>query len=140
MKNKTPLMLMEQLIMILVFALAAAICIRAFMLSDGISSQNSQRDRAALLAQNAAETLKACGNMSDAALSLGGMYGDGMFTVLYGNNGNLSGSDSESTYALRVQELERPAADLYSAAVSVSDKASGEELFSLTVTFREVAR
>ena len=137
MKNKTPLMLMEQLIMILVFALAAAICIRAFMLSDGISSQNSQRDRAALLAQNAAETLKSCGDMSDAALALGGMYGDGMFTVLYEDN---SASVSESEYILRVQELERPAADLYSAAVSVSDKASGEELFSLTVTFREVAR
>lgn len=59
MKNKTSLLLMEQLIMVLVFALAAALCLNVFAGADRISRETARRDRAVLLAQNAAEVLKA---------------------------------------------------------------------------------
>ena len=39
MKSRAPLALMEQTVMVLVFALAAALCLRAFVLADGISRQ-----------------------------------------------------------------------------------------------------
>lgn len=58
MRSKAPLVLMEQLVMLLVFALAAALCVQAFALSDRTSIRNAARDRAVLEAQNAAEALK----------------------------------------------------------------------------------
>ena len=61
MKSKAPLVMMEQMVMILVFALAAALCLQAFVLSDSISQENQRRDQAALLCQNLAEECKALG-------------------------------------------------------------------------------
>ena len=58
MKNKTFLMLMEQLIMLLVFSLAAVICLRVFAYSLNVSSKNEAVSQAAVLAQNCAEELK----------------------------------------------------------------------------------
>ena len=39
MRSKAPLALMEQMVMVLVFALAAALCLQAFALADRISRQ-----------------------------------------------------------------------------------------------------
>lgn len=66
MKNKTSLMLMELLIMVLIFALAGAICLRVFARSQAISVQTQHRSQAVLAAQNAAETVKACANFAEA--------------------------------------------------------------------------
>ena len=49
MKSKAPLMLMEQMVMLLVFALAAALCLQAFVKADEISKQAEARDRAVLV-------------------------------------------------------------------------------------------
>lgn len=58
MRSKAPLALMEQLVMVLVFALAAALCVQVFVLSDKTSRLHQARDRAMIEAQNAAEALK----------------------------------------------------------------------------------
>lgn len=60
MKSRASLMLLEQLAMVLIFALTAAICMQAFVKADEISVHNTRQDRAVMLAQNAAELLK-CG-------------------------------------------------------------------------------
>ena len=67
MRSKSPLALMEQVIMVLVFALAAALCLQVFVLSDQMSEKNRDTDRAVLLAQNTAEMIKACGGVEEAA-------------------------------------------------------------------------
>lgn len=73
MKNKVSLVMMEQLLMVLVFALAAALCLGIFAKTDQMSKQTDLRDGAVLLAQNGAETMKACaGDMEQAAEILGG--------------------------------------------------------------------
>ncbi len=59
MKNKASLVLMELLVMVLVFALAAAACLRCFVWAFQTSQEIGQRDRAVVLAQNTAEALKA---------------------------------------------------------------------------------
>lgn len=59
MKSRSSLLLMEQLIMVLVFALAAAICLQIFVKAAGISQETAKRDEAVVLAQNTAELLKA---------------------------------------------------------------------------------
>ncbi len=72
MRSRTPLVLMEQLVMVLVFALSAAFCLRIFVLSDRISRENEATTHAALLAQNTAELLKGRGSSWEQVLEAQG--------------------------------------------------------------------
>lgn len=82
MKNKASLVLMELLVMILVFALAAAVCLGIFVKSDEISRSTHLRDRAVVLAQNGAEVMKACAGEADtAADKLDGFVNGDVITV-----------------------------------------------------------
>ena len=75
MRNKAPLALMEQLMMVLVFALAAALCLQVFIFSDRASRRKEAVNRAVLEAQNAAEELKSVrGDFTRAAELYGGSY------------------------------------------------------------------
>ena len=75
MRSKAPLAMMEQLVMVLVFALAAALCLQVFVLSDKTSRRNEARDRAVLEAQNTAEELKSLrGDLARAAGLYGGTF------------------------------------------------------------------
>ena len=58
MKSKAPLVMMEQIVMVLVFALAAAVCLQAFVLSEKISTMTEVKNRAAVEVQNIAEAMK----------------------------------------------------------------------------------
>lgn len=58
MKNKAPLVMMEQIVMVLIFALAAALCVQTFVLSGKISKMTEAKTRAVTEAQNMAETMK----------------------------------------------------------------------------------
>ena len=71
MKSKAPLLLMEQMVMLLVFALAAALCLQAFVKSG----DSEDRDRAAALCQNAAEAVRhSRGDLKKTAELLGLSY------------------------------------------------------------------
>ena len=73
MRSKAPLALMEQLIMILVFALAAVLCLRIFVWCDSSSKENQLRDEAVILVETAAETLQHfAGDLNQTAAALGG--------------------------------------------------------------------
>lgn len=67
MKSKASLVLMEQLVMILVFALAASMCLQVFLYADRVSRETELQDRAVVLAQNGAEILKSCGGSLEKA-------------------------------------------------------------------------
>ena len=72
MRSKAPLVMIEMLVMILVFALAAALCVRAFVWSSSETQANYERDKAVIFAENAAQVLKACaGDYEEAAYILG---------------------------------------------------------------------
>ncbi|MCR4955941.1 MAG: hypothetical protein K6A30_04590 [Lachnospiraceae bacterium] len=58
-QSKTPLALMEQVIMVLVFALAAAVCVQAFVLARNMSIAGEKRDLAVLKCEEMAEEVKA---------------------------------------------------------------------------------
>lgn len=70
MKSKVTLVLTELLIMILVFSLAAAVCLQVFVRAGEISRRTALRDEASILAQNAAELLKATGGDLEQASAL----------------------------------------------------------------------
>ena len=65
MKSKAPLLLMEQMVMLLVFALAAALCLQAFVKSDAVSRRSGDRDRAVVLCQSAAEAIRHTGDVEE---------------------------------------------------------------------------
>ena len=90
MKNRSSLMLIEQLIMALVFMIAAAICLRVFAYSDALSASKEQRDTAVRQAQNAAEILKNTHGDTDAALS--GSDTDGLSVELLSTDDPMLGS------------------------------------------------
>ncbi len=58
MQNKASLSLMELLVMILVFSLAAALCLGVFARAQQISQDTARRETGAQIAQNGAELLK----------------------------------------------------------------------------------
>lgn len=153
MKSKAPLLLMEQMVMLLVFALAAALCLQAFVKSDGLSGNSEKRDRAVTLCQTAAETVRhSGGNFNEAAEKLGLEFGQGstMFRYYDENweplpisegpipDGGVSYHPAqEGAYCLSVHAvLEDAQPGLGKASVSVSE-AEGDTLFELEVAWQE---
>ena len=140
MKSRAPLALMEQMVMLLVFALAAALCLQAFVRSDNISRQSEARDRAAMLVQSAAEAIQsyggdACDSFAGAAELLGGQYEQGLLWVDYDEDWNLGGD----AYRLEAQGIlsENPA--LREAAVQMVD-ARGKPIFSIQIAWQGEVR
>jgi type II secretory pathway pseudopilin PulG len=122
---------MEQLVMLLVFALAAALCVQIFVLSDRTSRQNEARDQAVVAAQNAAELLKdAEGDYASAARILGGTGDDEGLRVTYTEDW----TPGEGPYLLAATPRESAVPGLGLAEVAVW---SGEDqLFALTVAWQ----
>lgn len=119
-RSKAPLALMEQIIMILVFALAAAVCLQAFVYSDTLSKQGERRDLAVNRAQEVAEYCKAQGGdldqvsaMMQAERTMDGLklVSDGMSVILrveqsdeYMEKAKISvlGADGEEIYSIPI--------------------------------------
>lgn len=141
MKSKAPLALMEQMVMLLVFALAAALCLQAFVTSDELSKNSEDRDRAAILCQNAAEAVRgAGGNLEEAAERLGIAYGayaqgEPAFSAHYNADWTLSNTP-DYTYRLSVQPVDSRVDGLGKASVSVM-KEDGSTLFELDIAWQE---
>lgn len=138
MRSKAPLALMEQIVMVVVFALAAALCLRAFALSDRISRESEARDRAVLLAQNAAEVCKAGGgDWAYMESVLGGEAEQDGWRVLYGET--LEPVAADAAFVVVVQPEAAGVPGMGQAAVSVFD-GDGQLLFRLSVGWQEEVR
>ena len=85
MKSKSSLALIECCIMLLVLALASALCLKSFLWADTRSRENILRDTALCQMQSAAETLKAHGSYESAAKYHGGTW-DGSIWHIPGEN------------------------------------------------------
>lgn len=147
MRSKAPLALMEQLMMVLVFALAAALCVQVFILSDKLSRQDAARDKAMVLCQSMAETLHHNGGDIEAAFTQvngaapGARDGFGYFSN-YDKNWELLlyNGGRHSSYTLRVAPADSGVTGLGKANVEAFAWNSGtmESLFALDVTWQEV--
>ena len=130
MKSKTPLALMELLIMVLVFAIAAALCLRCFVLADRASARNALRDEAVSAVQTAAETVKAChGNYGEAAYLLDGTWENGQITVA-----------SHDGFVLIICPEKSDVSLLGTARIEAVSTGEEELLFALTTAWQEVAQ
>ncbi len=100
MRGKSPLVITEMCLMLLVFAISAALCLGVFVLSDDISAGAEERDRASLLAQNCAEAIKAAdGDLAAAAEILGADCSGEAFSLERGGL-YLSAEKAESRHEL----------------------------------------
>ena len=137
MKNKAPLALMEQLVMLLVFALAAALCLRMFVLSDLKSLDFEARDYAVLEVQNAAETVKLnYGDLSACVQSYGGELRGDRWVLGYDSQWN---REESGDGAYHVVVIPRDAEGFLGMAEVSAQNADGERIFTLTVCWQEAA-
>lgn len=139
--NKTPLLLMEQMIMLLVFALAAAICLQAFVKADAWSEQSVAQDQAVAVTQSAAETIRHYGSVSDSALmqaaaTLGAEYDSetNSFTIEYDENWQVD--EFDGAYTLKASVMDSGLPGLAKAEVWVQDNAHDHGVFRLEVAWQ----
>lgn len=115
MKNKTPLLLIEQVVLLLVFVFAAAVCLRAFVWADIRAQENAERDRAMIEVQNAIEVAKA-------------VRGDWMrAAAIYGGAGNAEG------WSICYDDEWDPGPKNQPFVLRVTDSESGEPLLGLAL-------
>ena len=148
-KSKAPLVMLEQMVMLLVFALAAALCLQAFVKSDSLSRASEARDRAALLCQSVAEELRLDGDIETALTRLHGeaYEQDGVYHSFYDEDWNYIGSipgcgtgKPEAVYRLEVQLADGGAKGLGMARVEAVSIQDGTAVFSLEVAWQTEVR
>ena len=135
MKSKAPLLLIELCVMLLVLALAAALCLQAFVWADSRSDRYARRDQADIRLQSAAEILKECGGeFEEAAALYGGSAGEDGWTVLYDENWQQT--SEKSCYVLTAVPVSTGTAGLGAATVKI--EYDGEILTEVKVCWQEV--
>lgn len=137
MRNRASLVLIEQMILLLVFALAAVLCLRIFLRADLSSDAGAAKDKALVQAQSAAEVLKACGGDFEAAAEiLGGDWDGAVWVVFFDGRWTVTDEGQQAAYILRVSPEESGLKYLGCADVGVFQ---GEEcLASLNAAWQEV--
>jgi len=144
MRSKSPLALMEQVVMLLVFGLAAALCLQAFAFADQMSARNRAVDRAVVECQRAAETLKAFG-LSEPDLNrcirkteqvLRGQTRQGVTWVDYDKDWNVVAQGEPGVaYTLSMQGVPAPGEGLWMYHICVMDSQGTQPLFALDVVW-----
>ena len=150
MRSRSPLVLMAQLVMVLVFALAAALCLQAFAFADRVSARNEAVDRAVVECQRVAETLKSVGLtqpdvdrcLDETAQILHAQSDQGVTWIDYDENWNIVDEwETEAVYRLSVQEVTAPVDGMWKFAVAVSrhlpEDADSGTLFRLYVAWAQ---
>ncbi|MGC2871774.1 hypothetical protein ACDL92_00580 [Ihubacter sp. mB4P-1] len=139
MRSKAPLMMIEQMVMLLVFALAAVLCLQAFTLSQNISQQNVYRDRAVIEAQNAAEAMKS-GHGDTYFKEMEAHIDDRGRVITYDENWNpVDTSEVPAARASFILTLSYTDSeqDYLSTAVIAVCTSDGEELFKMKVAWQD---
>lgn len=139
MRSKSPLALMEQIVMVLVFALAAALCLQVFVLSDQMSEKHQDADRAVLLAQNTAEMIKACGGVEEAKEAVGGDIRQMMWSTYYYEDLTPAPDAENGYYHVNVLPGNSGVEGLGQANIEVFRWDGNQGLFALNVAWQEVS-
>ena len=133
MKSRATLSLTEMLIMVLIFAVAAAACLKVFAWADARSAEIETTDFAVLEVSNAAEILKySKGDLAMAAELLEVDEDGGEMQVLY--DANRERCEDHEEYRLVVWPVPVPGL-LGEAQVSMLQ--GDDVLYSLTVCWQE---
>ena len=127
MKSKAPLVLMEEVIMVLAFAFAMAVCMKIFVFSYDVSNETKNASVAMFEAQNMAETIKRTG---------GELFGEDNEKIIYYDKDWNETSEKEDFYMAVVKTDAHEGTGR--AEITVYD---GEKvLFDIPVVWQEVER
>ena len=137
MKNKSTLIMIEQIVMLLVFVLAATVCIRMFVRSEQLSRKYEATDQAVRVAQNAAELLKKGGIPAFANKENVLQKGENTWAVLYDKNWEVTKRES-AEFILTIDSLAEAEKFLFRAEITVLTE-DGEVLFRLPVAGQKTA-
>ncbi len=128
MKNRSALVLMEQLVVVLVFALAASLCLLAFSRAHQVSAETALRDRATDLAVTGSEAVKAHrGDLEAVGRQLRGQVEDGTLLV------------SRQELRMEIYLTDGQIPHLGQAEVAIFRETTGQCLYLLTVSWQEVS-
>ncbi len=137
-RGKTALLLMEQLVMLLIFSLAATVCLQAFVYSHRLSLDVEAQDRAAELAQSVAETLRHTGgDFPGAARSLDVEHFD-EDSLRLELGADWAPAEGAARYVLGASRQESGLPGLGRGQVWLRDEAEDRELLRLDITWQEV--
>lgn len=137
MKSKAPLVLMEQIIMLLVFALAAAICLQAFIKADALSSASADRDKAVVLAQSTAELIRSNeGDLAKSAEQMAASYEQDLLQQTYNSDWQPSAA-ANPAFTLQAQITPNNEPGLGTARVVILDEQQ-QTVFELQIAWQEV--
>ena len=148
MRSKAPLALMEQAVMVLVFALAAVLCLRVFVWSDRTSEIGAATDMAVLKAQSAAEIIKNKGKSGQSeedvlkavSTRLGGTYSDADAKLTVGYDADWQPAEGEDVrYVLIASKDGEGSGALGSVHIEVTENTQGETLFEITAAWQKEA-
>lgn len=137
-ENKTPLALMEQVIMVFVFALASALCVQVFVYSRTVSISMENRDRGMVICQSIAETAKCClGQLEEMNAILDGCESDNELFFFYDEKWNqVEEGNSKASYQAVFHVVEED--EFYqSGEVTVLKTKDGSEVFSLQTAWQK---
>lgn len=124
MRNRAFSPLLEQILMIAVFALVAAVCVSGFSKAYHISQQTHRKDQAVILAQNLAEELKS-----------GLISADD--TVFYDDALQLT-TEAEAAYVATITPIPTDVAGLGGACIRIHFKDT--QLYTLNVHWQEAIK
>ena len=125
MRSKAPLTLIELCIMVLIFAFAAALCMKGFVWSELKAESNTAADNAAVCIQNAAEMVK---------YTKGECISSEGYPKYYDIDWNeCSGEDAVFTLSAAPQNA---SAGLGKSELTITD-ANGETVISVNVAWQE---
>ena len=141
-RSRSTLFLIEQLIVIAVFALCSAACVRILVDSYFTAINSRDLSNALLAAESGAESFKATGgNVGLVAELMGGVSGSvggsDAAVVYYDDHWNVCGESGASYKLSLVCNEPAVSARLFEGELSV-EKITGEGLISLTVIARSV--
>ena len=122
MKHRTPLVLIELTVMLLVFSLAAVLCLQGFAWASAQSLEESQKDQALQQLQNTAELLKAGQDVPESMLF----------------DENWQPVTENHSFLLRIVPVEQEISYVSTVWLEVT-KADGSSLGELAVSWQEVS-
>ena len=131
MKNRSTLLLMEIGIMLLVFAMGAALCLYIFTQSDDISRSSRNLDIASRHVQNIAEILKSTqGDFAEAAEIIGCEYSGSVLELHFDKNWNIT--TTADHFRISVFGLCSDSEEMCSAKITVTEQGINSPLFTIT--------
>lgn len=139
MKRKAPLSLMELMVMILVFALASALCLQAFVKSDRLSRDSEARDRAAVACQSVAEVLRHTGGDFREAAKLLEAKSDGDDSLMLDYDKDWAPAEDTMRYTVGASRVGTVLPGLGKATVWCRDEETDAELFRIEISWQKEA-